>query len=37
MNNLFTGLIKLRLEAKMEVFIRFDRKYLFLRVLTEGI
>jgi len=37
MNNLFTRLKKLRLEAQKGLFMRFDRKYLFLRVLTEGI
>jgi len=35
MNNLFTELIKLDLEAQKGLFIRFDRKYLFMRVLTE--
>ncbi len=35
MNNLFTELIKLRLGAKKGLFMRFDCKYLFMRVLTE--
>lgn len=35
MNNLFTGLIKLCLEAKKGTFKPFGRNYLFVRVLTE--
>ena len=37
MNNLFTSVIKLCLEAKKGTFKPFDRKCLFKRVLTEHI